>query len=255
MRARAGTAALLGSALVVLTSGCEVGTDDELAPPPTKTVTASPSRSLAPAPATIPVGDGAVSPTDVVWAQGSVLHVGRQQVDLAPIDIDAFVVVQGGVFVLADGELWFTDLARVRGTAQTDVVGVRTSEDARMLEVVDTRSGHPVAQGYDARTGKAVREDVDTVSPAERRRGPGRYQIRTAGGTTSVIDTQMGQPVRVAGLPDRFEPGIWTGESQFQGVGGAGRARAVVSCDLVRHRCTRTGAVTGAGPVVFGTGR
>ena len=46
-------------------------------------------------------GTGDVSPADVVWAQGSVLHVGRRTVDLRRSRIDAFVVVPGGVFVLA----------------------------------------------------------------------------------------------------------------------------------------------------------
>ncbi len=95
--------AVMVAALLLVTTGCEVGTDDEMAPAPTKTITATPSQSVAPAPATIPVGQGKVSPTDSVWADGSVLHVGRKQVDLSPIEIEAFVVVPGGVFVLVAG--------------------------------------------------------------------------------------------------------------------------------------------------------
>ncbi|MET0837194.1 MAG: hypothetical protein ABWY19_00320 [Marmoricola sp.] len=248
-------AGLLVAVVVVLVGGCAVGTDDELAPPPTRTVTATPSQSLAPAPASVPVGEGDVSPTDVVWTEGSVLHVGRRQVDLSPIDVEALVVVDGGVFALTGGELWFTDLRRVRGTAQTAVTGLRTTADARYLEVVDTRSGQPATQAYDAETGKAVRQDVDTVPPAERRQGPGRYHVRTGGGPARVVDTDSGRQVRLAGLPSVFEVGMWTGETEFYGVGGSGTDRRMVSCDLVAHRCTPVVAVTGTEPLVFPTGR
>jgi hypothetical protein len=241
--------------LLVLTAGCHVGTDDELAPAPTRTVTATPSQSVAPAPATVPVGDGEVSPADVVWAQGGVLHVGRRQVDLAPIDVEAFVVVRGGVFVLADGELWFTDLERLRGTGQTEVTKVRISEDADLLAVTDTRSGQPLEQGYDTRTGKAIRGKVDTRTPAQARAGSGRFEVRTRAGATSVVDTDSGRPVEVAGLPATFELGGWTGDSAFYGLAGTGAHRSVVGCDLVQHRCTTAGSVSGSDPVVFGTGK
>ena len=79
-------------------------------------------------------------------------------------------MVEGGVFVLSGGEVWFTDLSRLRGTGQTEVTGLRTSADARFLEVVDTRSGQPATQAYDTVTGKAIRADVDTLTPAERGR-------------------------------------------------------------------------------------
>jgi hypothetical protein len=241
--------------LVLLASGCQVSTDDELAPAPTRTVTATPSPSLAPAPATVPVGDGAVSPADIVWAQGSVLHVGQQQVDLAPIDVDAFVVVQGGVFVLADGELWFTDLRRVRGTASTEVTQVRISGDAARLAVTDTRSGHPLVQGYDTKTGKAIRGEVDTLTPQQLRAGPGRFEVHTGAGGTTVVDSGTGREVRVAGLSSTFELGAWSGDSAFYGVAGTGAKRSVVGCDLVRHVCTTKGRVTGSEPLVFGIGK
>jgi hypothetical protein len=244
-------AALVG---LLLVAGCDVGTDDELAPAPTRTVTATPSQSVAPAPATMPVGDGDVSPADLVWAQGSVLHVGRRQVDLAPAEVEALVVVRGGVFVLADDELWFTDLRRLRGTGQTEVTRLRISADADRLVVTDTRSGHPLEQGYDTRTGRAVRGAVDTRTPQQLRDGPGRYQVRTGAGPTSVVETATGRPVEVAGLPATFEVGGWTGDSAFYGLAGPAR-RTVVGCDLVRHRCTNEGAVSGDGPVVFPTGR
>ena len=176
------------AALLLVTTGCEIGTDDEMAPAPTKTITATPSQSVAPAPATIPVGQGKVSPTDSVWADGGVLHVGRKQVDLSPIEIEAFVVVPGGVFLLSQGELWFTDLTKVKGTGQTDVTGVRTNADGTVLEVVDMRSGEPLSQGYDTATGRAIRGQVATLTPEEMRDGTGdeHPQLRLPNGGPSA---------------------------------------------------------------------
>ena len=124
------SATLVVAAVLVLTTGCELGQDDEMVPP-TRTVTASPSPDTTVAPQTMPVGQGDVSPTDVVWAQGNVLHVGRRSVDLSPVGIDAFVVVPGGVFVLHMGELWFTDLSRLRGTGLTNVTALGVTADAQ----------------------------------------------------------------------------------------------------------------------------
>jgi len=242
------------AALCLLATGCTPGTDDELAPAPTRTITATPSQSVAPAPATVPVGKGAVSPSDVVWAQGSVLHVGQRQVDLGAVDVDALAVVPGGVFVLAGGELWFTDLRRLRGTAQTQVTQLRVSRGADRLAVTDTRSGRPLVQGYDTRTGRAVRGAVHTLTPQQLRAGPGRFEVRTGATGTSVIESATRRRVPVAGLPAAFELGGWTGASAFYGLSGSGATRAVIACDVVRHRCTRQGAATGSGPVVFGTG-
>lgn len=244
-------AALVGLQLV---AGCDVGTDDELAPAPTRTVTATPSQSLAPAPATVPVGDGDVSPGDVVWAQGSMLHVGRRQVDLAPVEVQAFVVVHGGVFALADGELWFTDLTRLRGTGQTEVTRLRISADADRLSVTDTRSGRPLEQAYDTRTGKALRGRVATRTPGQLRAGPGRFEVRTGANGTTVVESATGRQVAVAGLPPTLEVGGWTGDAAFYGLAGTGAKRTVVGCDLVQRRCTTEGDVSGTDPVVFGTG-
>ncbi len=242
--------------LVLATAGCEPGTDDEMAPAPTRTVTASPSQSAPPAPATIPVGQGDVSPADVVWAQGSALHVGGREVDLAPVVVEAFVVVRGGVFVLAGEEVWFTDLSRLRGTGQTDVSGLQVSADGRFLEVLDMRSGEELEQGYDTRTGRAVRADVDTESPEERRQGPGRFEVTTSSGSLAVVDTATGKTLRLAGAPRAFELGAWAGDSVFYGVGRPPRGtRSVVRCDAVARQCRPVGRVTGSAPVVFGIGQ
>ncbi len=251
------TVGLLTALLVVLASGCATGTDDELAPPPTKTITATPSQSVAPAPATIPVGNGDVSPSDIVWAQGGVLHVGGDQADLSPVDIDAFVVVPGGVFVLAEGELWLTDFSRLRGTGQTAVTGVQVNSDASMLNVVDTRGGTEETQGYDTRTGKAVRAQVDTLTPEEKRRGPDRFVVTTApGGVPSVDEAATGDHVPLTAAPHHFRLGGWVGDSVFFGVGtdAAGRSRHIVRCDTTARACRLLDRV-GPGPVLFGTGR
>jgi hypothetical protein len=254
-RSRLAALATTVVALAVLCTGCAIGQDDELAPKPARTVTATPTQTLAPAPASVPVGHGEVAPGDAVWAQGSELHVGPRAVDLGAVDVDALVVVRGGVFVLADGELWFTDLERLRGTAQTDVVRLRVSEDADHIVVTDTRSGRALDQAYDTRTGKAIRRHVGTLSPQQLRSGPGRYRVRSEPDGTSVVETATGRTVDVAGLPRRLEVGVWTGDSAFLGLSGIGSRRAVVACDLARRRCSTQGPVSGSAPVVFGTGR
>jgi hypothetical protein len=263
--------------LVVLAAGCDVGTDDEMAPAPTRTVTATPSQSVAPAPATIPVGTGKISPSDIVWSQGSVLHVGDRQVDLAPVEVDAFVVVPGGIFVLGGGELWFTDLARLRGTAQTEVTDVRVTAAADRLEVVDERSGAPLSQAYDTGTGKAVTGTITPrtlsdrlgepvgVTVAEKltlgdpgtgipgRQGPGRYGLATAPGQLPVpFDAETPTRLPLSGLPARFELEGWSGPDVFYGLDlSGGGPRAVVSCDLSKSRCTRVARVGRSEPVVF----
>lgn len=274
---RSSLGATLLATTLLLAGGCATGTDDELAPKPTRTITSSPSQSLAPAPATVPVGSGAVSPADVVWGQGTVLHVGRRAVDLAPVEIDAFVVVRGGVFVLGGGELWFTDLHRLRGTAQTRVTDVRVTASADRIEVVDDRAGHPLTQAYDTRTGTAVSGRIAARTKADRlgspvgvrlgdrltlgepgtglpgRQGPGRYGVATTrAGAPMPFDAQGPSRVPLSGLPARFELAGWSGPEVFYGLDlTGGRVRAVVSCDLEQSRCTRVAPVQGSDPVVL----
>jgi hypothetical protein len=238
-------------ALVAVAGGCSSGTDDELAPPPTRTVTASPSQTVAPAIAAVPVGHGKVSPADLVWAQDGVLHVGARQVDLSPVDIQAFVVVTGGVFVLSAGQLWFTDLQRLRGTGQTQVTGLRTNEDASRLVVTDTRAGRPLDQGYDTGTGLAVRGAIETLTPQQRRTGPGRFVLRAG----TFVEAATGSPVPLP-VPAGFRPGGWIGDSVVYGVGQAnGPSAQVYRCDLVARTCRGMGTTRPHSPVVFGTGK
>jgi hypothetical protein len=161
-----------------------------------------------------------------------VLHVGRRQVDLGAVAPTALVTVRGGVFVLADGELWFTDLQRLRGTAQTEVTHLRVSADAGHISVTDTRSGSPLQQGYDTRTGHAVRGRVDVLTPEQFRAGPGHDQVSRAG------------------VPASFQLRGWTSETTFYGVAG----QSVISCDATSHRCTPVGRASGSDPLVFGGG-
>jgi hypothetical protein len=156
---RLGTAVLAG---VVAVSLVACGAPDDETVPPVVTTT------VAPEPPTIlvdlPVGTGDVEPGDRVRARNGVLRVGGRSVDLAPLRVDDFVVVRGGIFFRNGTELWFTDLGRARGTGYTDVRSVVASPDGRRLAFLDYEHGPKDAQGtplvisiaYDATTGKAL---------------------------------------------------------------------------------------------------
>jgi hypothetical protein len=234
---------VLVAVLVALTSGCEVGQDDERAAPTRRTITASPSPDVTAAPSSVPVGEGEVSPADVVWAQGSVLHVDRRTIDLSPVGIEAFVVVRGGVFVLSSGELWFTDLTRLRGTGLTDVTGVGLTADASTVLVSGEQGGVATAFAFDTRTGRAVDSDgVDVATAAELLGDPGTVDL-TDGRWTGFV-------------PEAFEPVGRAGRSTVYGFAlRDGRPTVVVGCDTAKRRCARLGEVAGSDPVVLGTGR
>jgi hypothetical protein len=219
----------------VLTTGCTVGQDDEMTPKPRRTVTASASPQQAAAPASVPIGQGEVSPADVVWAQGSVLHVGKQTVDLSPVMVDAFVVVPGGVYVLNKRELWFTDLSRLRGTGLVGVTRLGLTADGSRILVSLEKAGVESDHAYDTGTGKTVSSDGVTPETAEQRlHGPDRSDVA---------------------VPKGFELAGWAGASRFYGaVRKGGRVTSVVSCGLATKSCIRQGAVEGQDPVVFGTG-
>jgi hypothetical protein len=228
------TALLAGATLVLLASGCQLGEDDDLVPP-TRTITAAPSPDATVAPRTVPVGQGDVSPTDVVWAQGTALHVGRREVDLSPVGAEALVVVPGGVFVVSSGELWFTDLARLRGTGLTGVTDLGVTPDATRILVTTEAAGAAATYAYDTGSGRAVSsKGLSPVSEEERLRGPDRSGVA---------------------VPDGFELAGWAGPTTFYGTAGAPDApSAVVSCDLDTRACESLGAIEGTDPVVFDTG-
>ena len=236
----AGLAAL---ATLLASSGCEMGQDEELTPKPRRTVTRTPSPEPAPVPSSVPVGQGDVSPGDVVWAQGNVLHVGKRAVDLATVGVDAFVVVPGGVYVLFSGEVWFTDLTKLRGTRLTGVTGLGATAD-RSRVVVSRRDGDGTGvHAYDTRSGEVVDgADVQAASAQE-----------LLGDVRGVEVTRK----RFRGaVPQVFEPVGRAGRSRVYGLaGGASAPTAVTSCELTRRTCTRLGAVDPADPVVFGSGK
>lgn len=161
--------AFLGACLcaaVVVLGACETVPDDELVQPTvTRTVPPTPPADLP----GLPTGDAGIAPDDVVWAQGSALHVGPRTVDLAPLRIESFVVVVGGVFFVSDSELWFTDLQRARATPFKAVGDLAVSRDGGRLAFIDLGHGPQDAEGtrlaavmaYDTRTGASLLASYD----------------------------------------------------------------------------------------------
>lgn len=270
---------LLVTALVGFSAGCATGNDDEMAPPPSP-VTSAPSASPIAGPTVLPVGNGKVTRADTVWAQGGLLHVDRRSVDLSPVRIDAFVVTGGGVYLLSNGELWFTDLSRLRGTGLTGVssLGV-TADGARLLvttdaatDAYDTRTGRSVSsEGLEPlsaqqRLGTAVGVDTDGTRVIVRPTGKGRLSGRTGSGrfgvaltrvgTPVAFDTGTGQRVRLRGtVPRNLELAGWTTPVSFYGLAGRrGATMSVVSCNVRTRICVSLGRVIGTDPVLFGTG-
>ncbi len=270
---------LLGVVLLVLTSGCRVGEDDEMVPP-TRTVTASPSPAVTAAPSSIPVGRGKVSPSGVVWAQDSVLHVGVREWDLTPRRIDSFVVVTGGVYFVDHDQVWFTDLVRVRDTGLRGVTGLATNKQGSAIRVELT--GPSPVRAYDGRDGSSVapasvkrapvaerlgtpvevrlrseRSDVSPPPPAPGRLGPGRYGVLGGDGEPLVAFVSATKVrVPLTGVPaDGFELVRWTSGSTFFGVARLGpKPRAVLQCDVAARRCATLGKVVAGDSLVFESG-
>jgi hypothetical protein len=254
----------------MITSGCELGQDDEMAPRPTKTVTKSAKPNTArstPVPKTLPVGEGTITPQAEVWAQESTLHYGTKQVDVSPLRIDSLVVVAGGVFFLSRRELWFTDLSRVRGTGFAGVTRVSTTADASALRV-DLGTGSGGVYAYDVSTGKSVSADDivpatdetlrgtaeqvalrpagngEAAAPVEARQGPGNFGIVGGDGERLVVfDARTSKRVPMTGvLGNGFQLVRWQGGVAFFGVAlEDGNPLAVVSCNLSSRSCTSSG--------------
>ncbi len=264
-------------AVVLGASGCAVAQDDELAPRPTRTVTVTPTPDAA-VPRSVPVGRGAVSPDDVVWAQGTSLHVGDRVVDLSPVQTESLAVVAGGVYLLDDGRLWLTDLARVRDTGLTDVTGLAVTADRARLLVTRAERAGAATYAFTVRTGRrapsagavagdprgtplnvdlaADRVTVRTDGKGTRSgwRGPGGFGLAlTAGGAPVAFDASTGDRIRLAGtVPKSFALSGWAGPERFYGLSHerAGRT-AVVACDVAAATCRRLGGNSARGAVVF----
>ena len=274
-----------------LVTGRLGGSDDETSPVrPTGTVTVAPrptgSVATAGVPDRIPRATGSLRPDgrdEVVWVEGSVLHVGTRSWDLAPRSVEAFVPVRGAVFFLDAGRLWTTDTRVVRDTGvggpdlpATDLV---TDRDGRHVRV--TVSGRQRA--WDVRTGRAVppasvvpvrvrdllgepadlrvrplRDNAPADPAAPVRLGPGgdRGYGLVVSATRPLDPFRTGsrrrvQPSGVVG--DGFELARWTGPGRLWGVAlSDGSPLAVLSCDLAVGRCRSLGSLTGGGDLLLG---
>jgi hypothetical protein len=159
-RRAAALAAVVAVSLPACLAGCGAPDDETVPPVVTTTVAPAPPTDLV----DLPVGTAAVAPGDRVRARDSVLTVDGRTVDLAPLRVDDFVVVRGGIFFRNGTELWFTDLGRAQGTGYTDVRSLVVSPDGRRIAFVDLEHGPKDSDGtplaisiaYDATTGKAL---------------------------------------------------------------------------------------------------
>ncbi len=158
-----GLAAALISGLLL--SACQTQPDDELVRPEV-TTTLGPELPLLPS---LPVGSGPVRPSDAVTVEDSTVTVGSRSVPLAPLRVDAYTVVRGGVFFLNGDELWFTDLSRAQPTGFTDVSSLVASRDGRRIAFVDHGHGPTddagtrlaLSAAYDAHTGRLLAASYD----------------------------------------------------------------------------------------------
>lgn len=158
-RALATVLALL-SALAL--SACEMKPDPETTRPHVTRTAAPQVPSDLP---TLPVGQGAVGPGDEVAVSGATIRVGKHSVDLAPLRVDSWAVVPGGLYFLNRSELWFTDLRRARPTPFKDVSDLRATDGGSRVVFIDNGHGAKGVDGepmplqlvYDAADGTPVR--------------------------------------------------------------------------------------------------
>lgn len=162
---RRGLWGVVALALGLLLCGCQTEPDDELVRPEV-TTTLAPELPQLPG---LPVGSGAVRPGDAVSVEGSTVTVGSRSVPLAPLRVDAYAVVRGGLFFLNGAELWFTDLSRAQPTGFTDVSSLVASPDGRRIAFIDHGHGPTDENGtrlalsvaYDARSGRLLAASYD----------------------------------------------------------------------------------------------
>ena len=237
-------------------AGCRVTTqDDETSPPTPRVTTSSPTPRAQSLPTTVPVGHGDVGPQDVVWAQVSTLHVGAHQWDLAPLRVESFAVVPGGVFFLSGRELWFTDLVKARATGVTGVTRLVTTANGSAMRVT---AGNPsTSRAWDATTGRTTGWPGTPDPPITSRRGPGSFSLLGSDGDPLRVHRVGAQhPLRLAGVVgDGFRLVRWTSGTRFYGLALAGgRPSVVLGCDLAAHTCVSSGRVAPDHPVVFDSG-
>ena len=150
--------------LVLLLGGVAAacgGPDDEMTPPTVTTTLPPQTPTDLPS---LPVGRADVRHTDSVVVRGSVLRVGSHRVDLAPLHVDAYAVVDGGVYFRNGSELWFTDLSRAQATGFTRIRSLVGSPDGTRIGFAELGHGPPDAHGtplaiaiaYDATTGRPL---------------------------------------------------------------------------------------------------
>lgn len=167
-------------------TGCSISQDEEMKPRPARTSTitrpAVPQRAV---PSDVPVPhrtDTGIAASARSWAQGSVLHVGGRRIDVAPMHVDAWVVVRGGVYFLDDGRLWLTDLFHVRDTGLSDVERLEVTPDRSRVVVRFSGRSRPTAYAFDTRTGSRVEPGGLQTSLAQHP-GEGPRNGPTEGGT------------------------------------------------------------------------
>lgn len=257
MTARRGRAARLPAlvaASVVLLAGCDAGTDDELQPRPTETVTVTGEPEPTTVPERLPFGDAAPE-QDVIWAEGTSLRREGSVLDLGTITPETILVVPGGLLVLASGEVWFTAGQEAVGQAFAEVTSLGLSEDGTQVLVQPADRDQPV--GYAISDGALVEEeDTGPARSADRvRQGPGDFQVAREGRADARVLTRAGTPQTVRGLPPDFRVSGWVDEATPYGLGAGNRSgtQRVHRCELATAEpsCRVVGPPTGATDPVF----
>lgn len=251
-------ALLSAGALVASLTACTTATDDELEPvqTPTVTVTKDPVQAL---PEQLGLSSDVDFDGEVVWADGSQLHVGERTIDVAPLVPEDVVVLDQGLVVLADSRVWFVAGRSGQGLPLplTSSLGLSADGSQLVLDVEDR--DEPVA--YDTSGTRVAEGSVAALrSPRRTTRGPGEYAVLAGGAGVRVVDA-VGSMVPVQRLPDDLSVRGWTGPRTFFGVGRlpdtdyVDGATSVVSCTLGEQaRCRALGSTrtADADDLVFG---
>lgn len=197
---RSGLAVVLAALLL---AGCARGTDDELQPRPTPTVTvtADPVQEL---PERLDLASDLDFTEEVVWAAGTDLHVGGRTVGLAPLQPEELVVLPTGILVRTGTEVWFTAGRQAQGLPLPPVTSLGVSRDGSQVVLGLGDRDEPVA--YDL-VGRLV--DPRAVAPR-------RDEQRVVAGPGDL-------PV-----PAGLEVRGWLSGTSPYGL----RGRTVLACDL-----------------------